>query len=63
MTGRPLEAALDDRRGGAAGVFSSCLDDLRQQRVFGLRNCLEGRRSELLIRANVRLWNGLAAGS
>jgi len=63
VAGRPLEAALDDRTDGAAGVFSSCLDDLRRQRVFGLRNCLEGRRSELLIRANVRLWNGLAAGS
>lgn len=63
VAGGTLETAPDNATGGAAGVFSGCLDDLRQQRVFGLRNCLEGRRSELLIRANVRLWNGLAAGS
>ncbi len=60
VAGVPLEAAVDHR---AAGVFLACLDDLRRRMVFGLRNCLEGRRAELLLRANLRLWNGLAAGS
>jgi hypothetical protein len=60
VAGAPQEAEVDNR---AAGVFSACLDDLRRQMVFGLRNCLEGRRADLLIRANLRLWNGLAAGS
>ena len=60
VAGVPQEADVDNR---AAGVFSACLDDLRRQMVFGLRNCLEGRRADLLIRANLRLWNGLAAGS
>lgn len=60
VAGVAREAEVDNR---AAEVFSACLDDLRRQMVFGLRNCLEGRRAELLIRANLRLWNGLAAGS
>ena len=63
VAGVPLEAAVDNRTRRAAGVFSVCLDDLRREAAFGLRNCLEGRRDELLINANVRLWNGLAAGS
>ncbi len=63
VAGAPLEAELDKRTRRAAGVFSACLDDLRRQMVFGLRNCLEGRRADLLIRANLRLWNALAAGS
>ncbi|MHA1152240.1 MAG: hypothetical protein ACTSQ7_06165 [Alphaproteobacteria bacterium] len=63
VAGMPLEAAVNRRTRRAAGVFSTCLDDLRRQAVFGLRNCLEGRRAGLLLRANVRLWNGLAAGS
>ena len=60
VAGAPRDAAVDSR---AAGMFSGCLDDLRRQMVFGLRNCLEGRRTDLLIRANIRLWNELAAGS
>jgi hypothetical protein len=63
VAGVPLETAVDNRTRRAAGVFSTCLDDLRREAVFGLRDCLEGRRDELLINANVRLWNGLAAGS
>ncbi len=63
VAGGSLEAAVDRRTRGAAEVFSACLDELRQWRVLGLRDCLEERRDHLLIRANVRLWNGLAAGS
>jgi hypothetical protein len=61
--GVPLEAAVDRRTRGAARVFSTCLDDIRRQAVFGLRNCLEGQRADLLIDANVQLWKALAAGS
>ena len=63
VAGAPLEAAVDNRTRRAAGVFSACLDDLRREAVYGLRDCLEGRRDELLINANVRLWDGLAAGT
>ncbi len=63
VAGRPLDAALDRRTRGAAEVFSACLDELRQWRVGGLRDCLAGRRDHLLIGATVRLWNALAAGS
>ncbi len=63
VAGAPLEAGVDDRSRRAAVVFSACLDDLRRGMVFGLRNCLEGRRDELLIRANIRYWNDLATGS
>ncbi len=63
IAGAPREAEGDNRTRRAAGVFSACLDDLRRQMVFGLRNCLEGRRDEVLIRANVTLWNGLGTGS
>ncbi len=63
VAGVPLEAEGDNRTRRAAGVFSACLDDLRRQLDFGLRNCLTGRQNDLLIRANLRFWNGLAAGS
>lgn len=63
VTGRPLEADIDNGTRDAAAVFSACLDDLRRQAVFGLRNCLEGRRDALLIRANLEFWNRLATGS
>ena len=63
VAGVPLDGELDKRTQGAAEMFSGCLGDLRRKLVFGLRNCLEGRRDELLIRANVKLWNGLGAGS
>ncbi len=63
VAGGPLEAAADKRTRGAAAVFSACLEELRRWRVGGLRNCLAGRRDHLLIGANVRLWNRLAAGS
>lgn len=63
ITGQPLDAESDSRARGAAAVFSACLDDLRRQAVFGLRNCLEGRRDALLIRANLEFWNKLATGS
>ena len=63
VAGAPLEAAGNNRTRRAAGVFSACLDDLRREAIFGLRDFLEGRRDEMLTNANVRLWNGLAAGS
>jgi hypothetical protein len=63
VAGVPLDEAVDNRTRGAAEMFSECLGDLRRKMVFGLRNCLEGRRDELLIRANVTLWNGLGTGS
>jgi hypothetical protein len=63
VAGAPLEAQADIRTRGAAGVFSACLDDLRRKMIFGLRNCLEGRRDELLIDANRRYWKGLETGS
>ena len=63
VAGVPLEAEMDNGTRRAAGVFSACLDDLRRQMVFGLRNCLEGRRAELLLNANGQFWNGLETGS
>ena len=57
----PLHEA-DDGAGPAARAFAACLDDLQRRMVFGLRNCLEGRRDELLIRANTDLWRALDAG-
>ena len=63
VAGAPLEAKQDIRTRHAAGVFSACLDDLRRNMIFGLRNCLEGRRDELLIHANIRYWNDLETGS
>jgi hypothetical protein len=63
VAGAPLDTEPDARTRGAAQMFSECLDDLRRKMVFGLRNCLEGRRDEVLIRANVTLWNGLGTGS
>lgn len=62
IAGVPLDTA-GGKVAPAAGVFVACLDDLRRGMVFGLRNCLEGRRDELLIRANTELWNALEAGS
>jgi hypothetical protein len=61
--GAPLDAAADGRNSPAAQVFAACLDDLNRQMVYGLRNCLEGRRDELLIHANTQLWNALETGS
>lgn len=63
VAGVPLDNALDGRTRRAAGMFSGCLDDLRRRMIFGLRNCLEGRRDYLLIHANLRLWNALETGS
>jgi len=63
VAGVPLEAAADGSTSPAAQVFAACLDDLERQMVYGLRNCLEGRRDELLIHANTRLWNALETGS
>jgi len=63
VAGAPLDAEPDARTQGAAAMFKGCFVDLRRKIVFGLRNCLEGRRDEALIRANVDLWNGLGAGS
>jgi len=63
VAGAPLDTEPDARTRGAAEMFTGCLDDLRRKMVFGLRNCLEGRRDELLIRANVTLWKGLGTGS
>jgi len=63
VAGSPLETEVDNRTRGAAEIFSTCLDDLRRQMVFGLRNCLEGRRADLLIRANLQYWNELETGS
>lgn len=57
---------LDAPRNGteaATRVFAACLEDLNRSLVFGLRNCLEGRRDELLIRGNTELWNALDTGS
>ncbi len=63
VAGVPLETAATGRTRAAAEVYSACLDDLRRRMVFGLRNCLEGRRDELLIRSNKQLWDALEAGS
>ncbi len=63
VAGAPLDAAADGSTSPAAQVFAACLDDLSRQMVYGLRNCLEGRRDELLIHANTRLWNALETGS
>jgi len=62
VAGAPLEAA-DVRSQPAARIFDGCLTDLRWGMVFGLRNCLEGRRDELLIHTNADLWNALETGS
>jgi hypothetical protein len=63
VAGVPLEAAADGSTAQAAQVFATCLDDLNRQLVYGLRNCLEGRRDEMLIHANTQLWNALEPGS
>ena len=63
VAGTSVEAAADGRKSPAAQVFAACLDDLNRQMVYGLRNCLEGRRDELLIHANTDLWNALEPGS
>jgi hypothetical protein len=63
VAGVPLEAAADGSTAPAAEVFATCLDDLNRQLVYGLRNCLEGRRDELLIHANTQLWKALEPGS
>ncbi|UCH74121.1 MAG: hypothetical protein JSU82_17725 [Rhodospirillales bacterium] len=47
----------------AERVFATCLDELRRGLVYGLRNCLAGRRDELLIRTNTELWKALEPGS
>lgn len=63
VAGAPLGAAADIGTRRAAGVFSACLDDLARRMIFGLRNCLEGRRDELLIHANIQYWKDLETGS
>lgn len=63
VAGAPLDPAAGDGAEPAAQVFAACLDDLARGMVHGLRNCLEGRRDELLIRANTRLWRALETGS
>ena len=63
VAGAPLETPADFRMRRAAKVFSTCLDDPRQEMVSGFRHCLEGRRYELLMDANFQLWDRLAAGS
>jgi len=62
VAGTPLEGA-DAPAEPAARVFAGCLTDLRWGMVYGLRNCLEGRRDELLIHTNADLWRALEAGS
>ncbi|MDH3231295.1 MAG: hypothetical protein OEN55_16005 [Alphaproteobacteria bacterium] len=62
VAGAPL-AAAEGSTAPAAQVFAACLDDLNRRMVYGLRNCLEGRRDELLIHANTQLWNALETGS
>ncbi len=63
VAGVPLELAVDRSTRRAAEVFTGCLDDFWQKTVFGLRNCLESGRYELLTNANIRLWKAQAAGS
>jgi len=64
VAGMPLAAAAAEAgTAPAAEVFAACLTDLNRQLVYGLRNCLEGRRDELLIHANTRLWKALETGS
>lgn len=47
----------------AAALFGACQRDLAERRMFGLRNCLQGRHDELLIDLNLGFWNRLLPGS
>ncbi len=58
-----VAGAAAGRAEPAARVYAACLDDLARRVVYGLRDCLEGRRDEMLIRANTALWTALETGS
>lgn len=63
VAGTEPGSAVGDGARHAATVFNACLDDLQKQVVFGLRNCLQGRRDLELIRVNQDYWSGLETGS
>jgi hypothetical protein len=60
-------AAPDDAVGSAArhaaALFGACQRDIAEGRMFGLRDCLQGRHDELMIDLNLRYWNRLMPGS
>ncbi len=47
----------------AAMLFGACQRDIAEGRMFGLRDCLQGRTDELIIELNFRYWNRLMPGS
>ncbi len=59
--------APDDAAGSAARhaaiLFGACQRDIAEGRMFGLRNCLQGRHDELMVDLNLRYWNRLMPGS
>ena len=64
---RVAGAAPDDAAGSAARhaatLFGACQRDIAEGRMFGLRNCLQGRHDELMIDLNLRYWSRLMPGS
>jgi len=43
--------------------YAACRRDLAEGRMFGLRDCLEGRLDELMVDLNRRYWDRLTPGS
>jgi len=63
VVGAAPEEASGSAVGHAATLFGACQQDIAEGRMFGLRNCLQGRHDELMIDLNLRYWNRLAPGS
>ena len=63
VVGTAPDDAADSAARHAAMLFGACQRDIAEGRMFGLRNCLQGRNDELIIELNFRYWNRLMPGS
>jgi len=62
-TVRPDASLSEAARRQAWQRYAACRRDLAEGRMFGLRDCLEGRLDELMVDLNRRYWDRLTPGS
>jgi len=62
-TMRPDAGLSEAARRQAWQRYAACRRDLAEGRMFGLRDCLEGRLDELMVDLNRRYWDRLTPGS
>ncbi len=63
VAGAAPEHAAGSAARHAATLFRACQRDIAEGRMFGLRNCLQGRHDELIVDLNLRYWDRLMPGS